>query len=197
MKLYIKNLDGKELIRSSKNIVIKKNGMQIINPSEDLIFEDGWVVYDPPTEENTSYQPNERDLLQELIKADFNTRTTTSNEDALHYMLIIYPFEHYINKSLKTGQLVTYSNRIYRVRQDIPIVLDYQYPDTNTASLYEVIEKEHTGTLEDPIPYLPPMEIFEGKYYTQNDILYICIRNSETTLTHNLEDLLNTYVNKI
>lgn len=194
MKLYRKKINGQELVRSRRNIVIKKDGMQIVNPSEELILADGWSVYEPPTIEPEPYQPTERDLLQELLKEEFNARTTTSNEDALHYMLIVYPFEHYIGKSLKAGQLVTHLERIYRVRQDILVVLEEQFPSVDTAALYEVIEKEHEGTMDDPIPYLPPMEIFEGKYYTQFDVLYRCIRSSGTALTHDLFDLKGIYV---
>lgn len=200
MKLYRKKINGQELVRSRRNIVIRKDGMQIINPSEELILADGWEVYEPPTIEPTPYQPTERELLEELMKEDFNVRTTTSNEDALHYMLIVYPFEHYVGKSLKdgkglkAGQLVTYFERIYRARQDIPVVLEEQYPSVDTAALYEVIEKEHVGTLEDPIPYTPPMAIFAGKYYSQNDALYLCTRDSSTALSHDLASLIGLYV---
>lgn len=203
MKLYRKKINGQELVRSRRNIVIKKDGMQIVNPSEDLILADGWSVYEPPTIEPEPYQPTERDLLQELLKEEFNARTTTSNEDALHYMLIVYPFEHYVGKSLKdgkglkAGQLVTHLERIYRVRQDIPVVLEGQFPSVDTAALYEVIEKEHSGTMEDPIPYLPPMEIFAGKYYSQNDVMYKCIHDSGVALSHNLADLKGIYVEHI
>ena len=194
MKQYTKTINGRVEIKPASRIVVKRNGMQIINPSEELILADGWVEYVPPTVDPQPYQPSERDLLQELMKEDFNARTTTSNEDALHYMLIVYPFEHYIGKSLKSGQLVTYLERIYRVRQDILVVLEEQYPSVDTAALYEVIEKEHEGTEADPIPYTPPMEIFEGKYYTQFDVLYRCIRSSGTALTHDLFDLKGLYV---
>ena len=197
MKLYRKRINGQELVRSRKNIIIKKSGMQIINPSEELILADGWEVYEPPTIEPTPYQPTERDLLEELIKEDFNARTTTSNEDALHYMLIVYPFEHYIGKSLKVGQLVAHLDRIYRVRQDILVVLEEQFPSVDTAALYEVIEKEHAGTMDDPIPYLPPMEIFVGKYYSQNDAIYLCTRDSGTALSHDLASLVGLYVEKV
>lgn len=168
--------------------------MQIINPSEELILADGWEVYEPPTIEPGPYQPTERDLLEELMKEDFNARTTTSNEDALHYMLIVYPFEHYIGKSLKVGQLVAHLDRIYRVRQDILVVLEEQFPSVDTAALYEVIEKEHEGTMDDPIPYIPPMEIFAGKYYSQNDALYLCNRDSGTAISHDLALLIGLYV---
>ena len=125
---YIKTINGSIVIKTRQQIVVKRNGMQIINPSEELILADGWEVYEPPTIEPVPYQPSERDLLQELMKDEFNARTTTSNEDALHYMLIVYPFEHYVGKGLKAGQLVTYFERIYRARQDIPVVLEGQFP---------------------------------------------------------------------
>lgn len=194
MKNYIKTINGQTVIKAQSQIVIRKNGMQIINPSEELILADGWEEYVPPTIEPVPYQPSERELLQELMKQDFNARTTTSNEDALHYMLIVYPHDHYVGKSLKTGQLVVYLDRIYRVRQDIPVVLEDQYPSVDTAALYEVIEKEHTGEADDPIPYLPPMEIFAGKYYTQNDVVYLCTRASEAALSHDLSALVGIYV---
>ena len=42
------------------------------------------------------------------------------------------------------------------VRQEHTALSVYE-PSLATASLYEVIEKEHEGTLADPIPYMPPM----------------------------------------
>lgn len=194
---YTKKVNGKTEIKTRQQIVVRRDGMQIINPSEELILADGWQVYEPPTIEPTPYQPTERDLLEELMKEDFNARTTTSNEDALHYMLIVYPFEHYIGKSLKSGQLVTYLERIYRVRQDILVVLEEHFPSIDTAALYEVIEKEHSGEADDPIPYLPPMEIFNGKHYTQDGVMYICTRDSGTAMSHNLADLVGIYVEVI
>lgn len=193
MRLYKK---GNQIKPRYKIVIITKE-MQIINPSEELILADGWEVYEPPVVEPAPYIPTENDLIQDLIKKDFNRRTTTTNEDALHYMMLVYPYESYIGKELKTGQLVTYLEKIYRVRQDIPIVLENQYPSINTASLYEVIDKEHEGTLEDPIPYAPPMEIFAGKYYSQNDALYLCTRDSGTALSHDLIYLIGTYVETI
>lgn len=73
-------------------------------------------------------------------------------------------------------------------------VLVIYTPGIETASLYEVIDKEHDGTINDPIPYTPPMEIFNSKYYTQNSVLYRCTRDSGQALTHNLADLVGTYV---
>lgn len=52
MKRYIK--DGK--IKYGNEIVIRRNGMQTINPSEEQILADGWVEYVTP-------EPTEEELL--------------------------------------------------------------------------------------------------------------------------------------
>ena len=62
------------------------------------------------------------------------------------------------------------------------------------ASLFEVIDETHAGTLEDPIPYDGNMEIFVDLYYIQNDVIYKCIRSSGVALYHNLADLVGNYV---
>jgi hypothetical protein len=38
------------------------------------------------------------------------------------------------------------------------------------------------------------MEIFNGKYYIENDVIYLCNRDSGTALYNNLIDLINIYV---
>ena len=68
--------------------------------------------------------------------------------------------------------------KLYEVRQDISVVLENQPPGIETAALYVVIDQEHEGTLEDPIPYDQMMEVFAGKYYLEDGIIYICNRDS-------------------
>lgn len=70
-------------------------------------------------------------------------------------------------------------------------------PSKATASLWKVVDEEHKGTIDDPIVYIPPMEIFKDKYYIQNGIKYKCTRNSEQPLTHDLSALVGLYVEKV
>lgn len=70
-------------------------------------------------------------------------------------------------------------------------------PSMATANLWEVVGEEHKGTIDDPIVYIPPMEIFKDKYYIQNGIKYKCTRNSEQSLTHDLSALVGLYVEKV
>lgn len=193
MKQYIK--DG--VIKSRNNIVLrvtkeingKEVNLQVINPTEEAILADGWVEYIPPKVEP---KKSRMQIVQELVVKQYNERTDISNEEALNYMAIIYPWDYYLDKVLTEGMMVTYEDKPWRVRQT-HTALEVYPPSLATASLYEAIDKEHDGTLDDPIPYTPPMEVFEGKYYIQENIIYKCIRNSEIALSHNLNDLLNTY----
>lgn len=105
-----------------------------------------------------------------------------------------YPrWEYFIGKTLEMGFVVLHNNNLYRSRQTHTAQSDW-YPSLNTASLYEVIEVEHEGTKDDPIPYTPPMEILKDKYYIENAVLYKCTRNSDTALSHNLSSLVGLYV---
>lgn len=70
-------------------------------------------------------------------------------------------------------------------------------PSLETASLWKVVVEDHEGTKDDPIPYTPPMELFNGKFYTQDGVKYKCTRDSGTPLSHDLKDLVGTYVETV
>lgn len=85
---------------------------------------------------------------------------------------------------------VRYNDLLYKCRQGHLSV----YPPSEVPALWEVIDIEHEGTLTDPIPYNVGMEIFKDKYYLENDIVYLCIRDSQQPLHNNLKDLVGNYV---
>lgn len=183
--------DGK--IKERSRIIIFKDDQQIINPTDEMVIADGWVEYvaPDPVVDNSSEMSKQ---LQDALLDQYNKRTDITDEDALKRPLLVYEWDTYIGKSLKTGQIVSYESKLYRVRQDISTVIESYAPQLSTASLYEVIEVASAGTIDDPIPYTPPMEIFNGKYYIQNGVKYKCIRDSQTALSHNLADLVALYV---
>ena len=65
------------------------------------------------------------------------------------------------------------------------------------ASQYEAINEEHAGTLDDPIPFVQPMEIFKDKYYSQNGKVYLGTRDSGKPLAFDLADLVGLYVTEV
>ena len=186
-QFYIKD----NVIRERRRIVIVKDGLQTVNPTEEMVLADGWQPYTPPEPEEP--QPTIDDQLRELLE-QYNGRTDITDEEALKRPLLVYSWDTYVGRALARGQVVSHDGKLWRVRQAVAAVLENQPPSMATAALYEVIEVEAAGTQDDPIPYTPPMEIFNGKYYTQGGVLYKCTRDSGQALTHDLAALVGLYV---
>lgn len=114
----------------------------------------------------------------------------------------LYPeWKTFINQKLEAGFKVLYDDKLYKVKQTIEKVLENQPPSIDTAALYEEInptveEGGHAGTLEDPIPY-NNMELFAGKYYSQNGVVYKCTRNTEQAIYQDLSGLVGIYVETV
>ena len=143
--------------------------------------------------------------IPESVNSILNLVTTKINdieltdEQAIEFKGLYPTWESYIGKSLTTGYKVQYNNKLYRIRQNINLVLENQYPSVNTAALYEEINEVeaggHEGTQEDPIPYDGNMALENGKYYTQDGVLYLCTRDTDIPVYNDLKDLVNIYVN--
>lgn len=188
--LYKKN----GIVRDGRRIIIAKDGALTLNPTRDMILAAGWEDYEPGP---YTPEPTVDEQLKELLLDQYNARTDISDGDALKRPLLVYPWSDYIGKALAKGQVVSHGDKLWRVRQDVATVLEGQSPSLDTAALYGVIEVEASGTVNDPIAYTPPMEIFEGKHYTQNGVKYRCTRSSGQEMSHDLADLVGTYVETV
>jgi hypothetical protein len=96
---------------------------------------------------------------------------------------------------VEKGFRFQYVNKLYRTEQPKYKFVDYYTPGTiGTESLFSKVDETHTGTIDDPIPYEANMEIYNGLYYTQNGVIYLCIRDSGQPLQHDLSALVGNYV---
>lgn len=133
-------------------------------------------------------------LQEQINKATRKiNRIGLTDKEALSVKEFYPHWEDFIGKTLEMGFVVLHNDNLYRSRQTHTAQSEW-YPSLSTASLYEVIEVEHEGTEADPIPYAPPMEIFAGKYYVEDNQLYLCTRDSGTALLHPLSALVGLYV---
>ena len=196
MKRYIKIIDGETVIKTRRQIVITSEGLNTYYPTEEMILADGWEEYIPPVVE-VKPQKSASQIMQEIVLEQYNARTDIEDAEALERAIVIRSWDSYVGKPLKAGQCVVRGDDVFRVRQDIAEVLEIYPPDIDTASLYAVIVLTASGEIDDPIAYTPPMEIFEGKYYTQNEVKYRCTRDSGTALSHDLSALVGLYVESI
>ena len=161
----------------------------------ELLQSEEWAYSeeDAPTESADFIQVAAIRNLMNVTKTDIQ-EMSLMDEEALEVKDMYPQWSEFINQSLTQGMKVQYGDKLYKVRQAIPTVLGNQPPSIHTAALYEEINETHAGTLEDPIPYNNNMELEEGKYYSQNEVTYLCTRSTGQAVYNNLSDLVGVYV---
>lgn len=122
-----------------------------------------------------------------------------SDAQARTCKLIYQQWSNLIGTTATPGQRFLYGDTLYRVRTDAS---EHTFsaewvPGVPTAALYEAIDEEHSGTIDDPIPFTQPMQIYNGKYYTEGGKLYACWRDSGQPLAFSLSALVGTYVTEV
>ena len=120
-----------------------------------------------------------------------------SDQEALKNKRLYLNFEDLVGKTLPLNYKLMYKEKLYKTIQDNILVQEQYPPSIETSSLYTEINEKDKGTLENPIPYNKNMELEEGKYYIQYDVIYKCIRSSENAVFNDLKDLINIYVVKV
>lgn len=137
----------------------------------------------------------------ELVQKNYEEINTLglTDEQALEVKEMFPMWDEFVDKVITIGTRFQYEDKLYEVLQDHTVLTHYQ-PSINTAALYKEVvletneEGELNGTLENPIPYEGNMVLENGKYYTQDGVIYLCTRDSGNPVYHALKDLVNLYV---
>lgn len=108
---------------------------------------------------------------------------------------VIYPqWSEVIGQTVAMGYKFLYGDILYKTIQDNLQIQEQWIPGEGTESLYAVIDETHAGTQEDPIPYNGNMALENGKYYSQDGVIYPCNRDTEIPVYQALKDLVELYV---
>ena len=101
-------------------------------------------------------------------------------------------------KPIFTGTRVQYYGKLWECRQDHNIASHFA-PSLATASLWKEVTEEgaDVGTIENPIPYDGNMELEEGRYYSQDGVVYLCTRSTGVPVYNALKDLVGIYVSVV
>lgn len=124
-----------------------------------------------------------------LIKQQINT---LSVDDATSVRMTAFYPEWEKGKQYTVGYKVQYLGKLYKVIQ-AHTSQETWTPDI-TASLYERIDEVHDGTKYDPIPYEGNMTLYNGKYYSQDGVTYLCNRDTGNPVYNKLSELVGIYV---
>lgn len=131
----------------------------------------------------------ESEVSRMLITAQINT-IPVDDQTALR-MREFYP-EWESGKEYPAGYKVQYGGQLYKVITAHTSQADWT-PDV-AVTLFTRIDETHDGTKYDPIPYSGNMALEEGKYYTENDVLYLCTRDTVNPVYNALREMVGNYV---
>lgn len=98
-----------------------------------------------------------------------------------------------VGEEVVPGDRRLYKDVLYKVKEGQGHTTQADWTPDITPAMWEVVDEQHTGTKEDPIPWLPNMQCYKGKFYTEDEKLYECTRDSGITLAYKISDLIGTY----
>lgn len=132
--------------------------------------------------------------IKDLVEDNKNNINTFGLTDEESLQVIDWFPVWEANVELKTGEKISYNGKLYEVLQD-HTSQDGWEPSINTASLFkEVAINDTFGTKDNPIEYNNNMALESGKYYIQNNITYLCTRDTGTAVYNDLAALIDIYV---
>lgn len=138
----------------------------------------------------------ESEVSRMIITQQINT-LTVDDQTALRMMEYYPAWEDLCKQSViaeKAGYKFTYGGKLYKTVPPNYTFVSHYVPGVGTESLFERIDEEHDGSEYDPIPYDGNMALENGKYYTQNGVMYKCIRDTGNPVYNALADLVGVYV---
>ena len=134
-----------------------------------------------------------KNIYAALIKmAVKQARMITDDQEALAVKCLYKQWEKQLGRQLEVGEYIQHDKQLYRVLQQHVAQANW-IPGVGTESLYVIIDKEHSGAENDPIPWKANMECFNGKYYIEDEVLYLCVRDSGIALQCKIVDVLGNY----
>lgn len=132
---------------------------------------------------------SQSEIVRMLVAEQINT-LAVDDATALR-MLAYYPVWE-SGKTYNEGFKVQFDGSLYKVATAHTSQADWT--PAVASSLFVRIDETHDGSEFDPIPYDGNMVLESGKYYTQNDVLYICTRDTGNPVHHALSALVGVYV---
>ena len=112
--------------------------------------------------------------------------TTLSDETALSVPDLLATWDELLaaGKPIQPGVCLKHNGQVYRMVQPSHVMPRAHQPPGGIGmeAIYALIDKEHAGTIADPIPAARNMEYVYGKYYLdpEDGKLYLCKRQGET-----------------
>ena len=135
---------------------------------------------------------SQADISKKLIAQQINTLDVDDNT-ALRMMSYYPTFADVVGQEVKQGFKFRHNGNLWATVKAMTIQAHYP-PADGMESLYTIVNETHDGTIDDAIPYSGNMVLENGKYYTQDDVIYLCNRDTVNPVYNALRELVGIYV---
>ena len=119
--------------------------------------------------------------LSAAAKLYVQAATDVPDETALEMPDLFKTWEEVLEagKTVVENSIINDGGTLYRVVAEGGVLPQEHQPPHGEGMLavYRPIDTAHTGTLEDPIPWVYGMDCTEGLYYSYNATVYLCKAN--------------------
>ena len=174
-KYYNKDLD--KFYVEGQTLTFKVDSSTLFSgiPTEEQLIEWGFEEYIEPEVDMTQYEPYPDEIVIKLKALLQDQILEQSDEQALANIELFPTWISKMGEGVEVGERLYHDGKLWKVIQAHTVQESWK-PDV-AASLYVQVQIEsEQGTEDNPIEYSLNMELIEGKYYTQDDVLYLCIR---------------------
>lgn len=168
------------------------------------------IEFEYTTEEITAMQAEQRKTeiaerhrplteaeVSRMIITEQINNLTVDDQTALR-MREYYPdFDELVKRKFTakdTDYKFRYGDALYKTAQPNIAFVAHYAPGVGTESMFTRIDETHDGSEYDPIPYDGNMILENGKYYIQNDVIYLCNRDTINPVYNTLAELTGVYV---
>lgn len=174
------------------------NGVKTEIPADEVsAMDDAMAAYEAA--ERTRPLTAE-EVTAMLIKQQINS-ITVDDQTALRMRRYYPTFAELVGQTVKLGTKFRADDSdiadLYKTIQPELTIQAHYPPGEGTESLYTRIDEIHDGTQYDPIPYNGNMTLYNGKYYIEGGVTYLCNRDTGNPVYNKLSELVGIYVEVI
>ena len=147
---------------------IENGAIRDATPDEIAAWEEASSRPTPP--------PGPQEQVMTLARAMAAAATGLTDAVALSIPDLLPAWDELLSagREVAAGVCLVHNGQTYRVVQAVT-PLESQPPDMEgILAIYRPVEREHAGTMADPIPWVSGMDCVEGKYYSYEGKTYLC-----------------------
>lgn len=144
-----------------------------INGKPVEMTEEEIAQFEADSQPVQSPTPEEQSMV--FLRSVAATTTTLTDAVALSIPDLLPTWEELLKseKEVEKGVCLMRNGQCYRIETNVTPIESQKPGDEGMLAVYRPIDREHTGTQSDPIPWVNGMDCYNGKYYSYEGKIYI------------------------